>query len=213
MRGAGTIRDLDVAAVIDRSRSLNEGAILAPSFTGGYGECGFVDPDKRVADFTDEKWEDLWSRPATKVERDEGGITTYEGVAVRIRRTWLGERTPKQKSIVEFLERAVTPQPCPECEGTGLNEGARSARSRWKTVHRSSALQDAAAAALASWVELVAARLVELGVDPATADEVAAVTIAVIEGAELAWDATITVDVTDRTLVLYRCTQMILYPR
>ncbi len=139
--GRGTIRDLDVDAVIDRSRSLNEGAILAPLFTGGYGESGFVDPDKRVADFTDEEWEDLWSRPATKLERDDGGNTTYEGVAVRIRRTWLGERKPKQKSIVEFLERAVTPQPCPECEGTGLNEGARSSRIDEVNIAEASAMQ------------------------------------------------------------------------
>lgn len=140
--GRGHVRDLDVDQVVDRSLSLQDGAILAPMFnSGGYAESGYFDPAKKVADYTDQEWEDLWSRPATKLERQDGPNTTYEGLSVRIHRVWLGERTPRQQSIVAFLEQAVTPQPCPECAGTRLNEGARSSTIKGINIAAASAMQ------------------------------------------------------------------------
>ena len=140
--GRGQIRDLDPDQVVDRSKSLDEGAVLAPLWNAGdAGELGLVDPGKKVADYTDQEWDDLWSRPATKLKRADGSGTTYEGLSVRINRTWLGERTPKQKDIVAFLERAVTDQPCPDCNGTRLSEAARSVQVHGRGIADCSAMQ------------------------------------------------------------------------
>ncbi len=140
--GRGEIRDLDPDEVVDKSLSLDEGAVLAPMWNAGdAGELGLVDPTKKVADYTPQEWDDLWSKPATKLEREDGSGTTYEGLSVRIHRVWLGERTPKQKNIVAFLERAVTDQPCPDCDGTRLSEAARSVRLHGLGIADCSALQ------------------------------------------------------------------------
>ncbi len=140
--GRGEVKDLVVDEVVDASKSLDEGAILAPNFYGwGYAESGYFDPDKKVADYTDQEWDDLWSREATKLEREDGPNMTYEGLSVRITRVWLGERTPKQKNIVAFLERAVAYQPCPACDGTGLADGARSSRIGGRNIAEVGAMQ------------------------------------------------------------------------
>ena len=49
--GRGTVTDIDLSQLFDDAKSLSEGAITAPGFTGGgwnsrlYIESGFVDPD------------------------------------------------------------------------------------------------------------------------------------------------------------------------
>ena len=145
--GVGAIRDLDVDVVVDRSKSLNETPILAPIFRLDYweplAEAGLVDPDKPLAEYSDQEWEEFWNRPADeRLPGPKGGKKkTFEGLAVMIRRVWLGERQPKQKKIVEFLERAVSNQPCPECTGTRLAEATRSVRLNELGIAECSALQ------------------------------------------------------------------------
>ena len=52
--GRGAVSDLDLTQLLDESRSLAEGAITVPGYTGGgwntrlYRESGFFDPDKPV---------------------------------------------------------------------------------------------------------------------------------------------------------------------
>lgn len=70
-------------------------------------------------------------------------------------------------------------------EASEWRDGCPVATVALETVHRSKVLQTAADEALGSWVELVASRLAELGIEQRTADEIAAVVIAVLEGAEL----------------------------
>ncbi len=70
-------------------------------------------------------------------------------------------------------------------EASGWRDGCPVATVALETVHRSEVLQDASNEALGSWVDLVSGRLVELGVDEATAAEVGSVVIAVLEGAEM----------------------------
>lgn len=127
--GVGEIRDLDIDVVVDRSKTLNESPILAPIFNLDYwqplADAGNVDPDKKLADFTDQEWDDFWNHSKNKRLSNK---KTHEGLGVMIRRVWMGERQPKQKAIVEFLDRAINNQPCPDCGGTRLAEAARSVR-------------------------------------------------------------------------------------
>src|SRR5213083_3632977 len=52
--GRGSVTDLDLSQLYDDSKSLNEGAITVPGYTGGgwnsrlYTESGFYDPDKPI---------------------------------------------------------------------------------------------------------------------------------------------------------------------
>ncbi len=70
-------------------------------------------------------------------------------------------------------------------EATRWRLGCPVATVALESVNRSVPLRDAAASALQSWVDLVAARLVELGLDATSAAEIACLAISVLELAEL----------------------------
>jgi excinuclease UvrABC ATPase subunit len=63
--GMGSVTDFDLAALYDDSKSLNEGALTIPGYSvdGWYGRifsgCGFFDPDKPIAKFTEAELRDL----------------------------------------------------------------------------------------------------------------------------------------------------------
>jgi excinuclease UvrABC ATPase subunit len=56
--GMGSVNDVDLAALYDGSKSLNEGALTIPGYSmdGWYGRilrgCGYFDPDKPIKKFT-----------------------------------------------------------------------------------------------------------------------------------------------------------------
>jgi excinuclease UvrABC ATPase subunit len=132
--GRGTISDIDLTQLFDASKSLKEGAITAPGYTGGgwnsrlYVESGFYDPDKPVRDFTKRERDDfLYHEP---VRMKIAGINmTYEGLVPRIQKSMLSkDPDAMQPHIRAFVERAVTFSVCPECGGTRLAEPARSSK-------------------------------------------------------------------------------------
>jgi excinuclease UvrABC ATPase subunit len=132
--GRGTISDIDLTQLFDASKSLKEGAITAPGYTGGgwnsrlYIESGFYDPDKPVRDFTKRERDDfLYHEP---VRMKIAGINmTYEGLVPRIQKSMLSkDPDAMQPHIRAFVERAVTFSACPECGGTRLAEPARSSK-------------------------------------------------------------------------------------
>ena len=132
--GMGSVTDIDVTQLYDPEKSLNEGAITVPGYKAGgwsvkfFAESGFLDPDKPIKDYTETELNDFLYREATKV--DVGGANlTYEGLVPRIRNSFLSkDREAMQPHIRDFVDRAVTYIPCPECGGTRLNEAARSSK-------------------------------------------------------------------------------------
>src|SRR5690606_9987303 len=96
LRGLGRVSEIDVEDLIDRSRSLNEGAITVPQFQVGswywqtMAYAGFVDPDTKLADFTPQQWQDFLYRPATKVKPGTTNAT-YEGLVVKVQRIFLSK--------------------------------------------------------------------------------------------------------------------------
>jgi excinuclease ABC A subunit len=153
--GRGTVSDLDLAQLYDASRSLSEGAITVPGYTGGgwnsrlYTESGFYDPDKPIARFTTKELHDFLHREPTRM-KIAGINMTYEGLIPRIRKSMLSKDTDAlQPHIRAFVERAVTFTTCPECDGTRLSEGARSSRIGEVSIADACAMQ---ISDLAAWV-------------------------------------------------------------
>jgi excinuclease UvrABC ATPase subunit len=145
--GLGKVSDVDIDGLVDRDRSLNEGAITVPNFTVGswywksMAESGFYDPDKKLRDFTEQEWEDFLHRPATKVRMAEMN-TTYEGLVVKVRRLLLSkDRESMQKHLRAFVDRAVTFAVCGECGGARLNQAALSAKIAGRNIAECSAMQ------------------------------------------------------------------------
>ena len=132
--GMGRVSDFDLTALYDDSKSLSDGALTVPGFTmdGWYGRIfagsGFFDMNKPIAQFSKRELHDLLYREPTKI-KVEGINLTYEGIISRIQKSMLSkDPEAMQPHIRAFVERAVTFQRCPECDGTRLAEGARASR-------------------------------------------------------------------------------------
>ncbi|WP_026411982.1 ATP-binding cassette domain-containing protein [Actinomadura oligospora] len=145
--GLGKVSDIDVDQLVDRDRSLNEGAITVPNFAvdswywKNFAESGFVDPDVKLRDYTAQQWDDFLHKPATKIKLN-GMNTNYEGLVVKVRRLFLSkDKEAAQPHIRAFVERAVTFTACQDCGGARLNAAALSSRIGGMNIADCSALQ------------------------------------------------------------------------
>ncbi len=153
--GRGAVTDIDLTQLFDDSKSLNEGAITAPGYTGGgwnsrlYGESGFFDPDKPIRDFTETERHDFLYREPVRM-KIAGINMTYEGLVPRIQGSMLSkDKEGMQPHIRAFVDRAVTFTACPECGGTRLSGAARSSRIKGISIADACAMQ---ISDLAEWV-------------------------------------------------------------
>jgi excinuclease UvrABC ATPase subunit len=153
--GMGRVNDIDLAALYDDSRSLNEGALTIPGYSmdGWYGRiyrgCGYFDPDKPIRQFTRKELHDLLYRESTKI-KVEGINLTYLGLIPQIQKSYLSRDVDAlQPHIRAFVERAVTFTACPECDGTRLSKEARSSKINGKNIADVCSMQ---ISDLAGWV-------------------------------------------------------------
>lgn len=130
--GLGRVNDIDLTQILDDSRSLLEGAITVPGYTADgwmvkiFAASGFVPGDVPIRDLTDEQRRDFLYKEPTKVKVDSMNMT-YEGLVPRIQKSILSkDRESMQPHIRAFVDRAVTFQRCPDCDGTRLAAPARS---------------------------------------------------------------------------------------
>jgi excinuclease UvrABC ATPase subunit len=145
--GVGTVSDIDLTELFDDSKSLREGAITVPGYTGGgwnsrlYAESGFVDPDKPIGRYTKKELNDFLHHEPVRM-KIAGINMTYEGLIPRIQRSMLSkDKEAMQPHIRAFVERAVTFTVCPDCGGTRLNEGARSSKIKGINIAQACAMQ------------------------------------------------------------------------
>ncbi len=145
--GLGRVSSVNVDELLDRDKSLNEGAITFPGFGVGtwyhriFAESGFFDPDKPLRDFTDAELERLLHGPEAKVKLESINLT-YEGLVDRIRRQFLVKDVDSlQPGVRAAVERIATFTACPACEGTRLNATARSSLIAGKNIAECSAMQ------------------------------------------------------------------------
>jgi excinuclease UvrABC ATPase subunit len=134
----GTGRKVGIATddFLDLDKSLNEGAINVPFWsgweTGAYAASGFFDNDKKLRNFTVEEMDLLLRGKDRKYRLAVGDKTmnaTYLGVVEKIEQYYvrrdiktLSERT--QKAVEPYLR----PRTCPLCRGARLSQAALSSR-------------------------------------------------------------------------------------
>ncbi len=153
--GRGSVNDIDLSALYDDSKSLNEGALTIPGYSmdGWFGRifsgCGFFDPFKPIRRFTKKELHDLLHKEPTKIKVD-GINLTYEGLIPKIQKSMLSKDVDSlQPHVRAFVERAVTFTSCPECGGTRLSEAARSSKIKGTSIADACAMQ---ISDLAAWV-------------------------------------------------------------
>ncbi|NJP91636.1 excinuclease ABC subunit UvrA [Nonomuraea sp. FMUSA5-5] len=137
--GLGRAVRLDIDALIDDERSLDDGAIRFPLFGVGtwqwqiYARSGTFDPAKPVRDYTPAERDLLLhgSGFTVDVHGKNGTLNKvdYEGVADRFTRLYLRRDT---STLSERTRRAVagliTEGLCPQCHGARLNQAALATR-------------------------------------------------------------------------------------
>ena len=153
--GLGRVSDIDLAQLYDASKSLAEGAITIPGYKAGgwtvryYTESGFLDPDKPIEKYTKKELEDFLHKEPTKV-KIAGTNITYEGLIPRVQKSFFSkDRESLQPHIRDFVDRAATFIPCPDCGGTRLSEAARSSKIAGVNIADACAMQ---VSDLAKWV-------------------------------------------------------------
>ena len=153
--GRGTVTDIDLSELYDDGKSLSEGAITVPGYTGGgwnsrlYTESGFYDPDKPIRKFTKKELHDFLRHEPVRM-KIAGINMTYEGLIPRIQKSMLSkDPDAMQPHVRAFVDRAVTFTTCPECDGTRLSEAARSSKIKGISIADACAMQ---ISDLAGWV-------------------------------------------------------------
>ena len=132
--GRGAVSDIDLAQIVDETKSLDEGAIMVPGYTAdgwmvkGFSQSGFYPGDKPISQFTEKQRHLFLYGEVTKV-KISGINMTYEGLIPKITKSMLSKDLDAlQPHVRAFVERVATFAVCPECDGTRLTEGARSSK-------------------------------------------------------------------------------------
>ena len=114
-----------------------------------FTESGFVDGDKPIREFSEAMLQDFLYKEPTKVKIGNMNLT-YVGLVPGIQKSMLSkDKEAMQPHIRAFVDRAVTFQPCPECDGTRLSEAARSSKINGINIADACAMQ---ISDLADWV-------------------------------------------------------------
>ncbi|MBT1611135.1 ATP-binding cassette domain-containing protein [Curtobacterium poinsettiae] len=145
--GRGLVNDIDLTQLFDETKSLGDGALTIPGYgTDGWNvrlhaESGYFDRDTPIRDFTEQERQDFLYREPTK-QKIAGINMTYEGLVHRVRRSFLQkDREAMQPHIRAFVDRAVTFTTCPACDGTRLNDTARSSKVAGRSIADVCAMQ------------------------------------------------------------------------
>ncbi|HST96087.1 MAG TPA: excinuclease ABC subunit UvrA, partial [Geodermatophilus sp.] len=144
--GMGSVSDFDLTALYDESKSLNEGGLMVPGYSmeGWYGRLfqGIgLDLDKPIGKYTRKEMDDLLYKEPTKI-KVEGVNLTYEGVIPKVQKSMLSKDVDAlQPHVRRFVERVITFQTCPECDGTRLTPEARSSKIGGKNIADLCAMQ------------------------------------------------------------------------
>lgn len=130
--GLGRKLDVDLEKFLDKSKSLNEGAILFPEYalkSWGHSillNTGLFDPDKPISKYNEKEMDDLLYSKPIKVKTNIGAKDfnmTYEGIVNRFIAKYIKRDV---KTMSERTQKAVEPYmtmgACNECKGARLNQ-------------------------------------------------------------------------------------------
>ncbi|GHH56330.1 ATP-binding cassette domain-containing protein [Lentzea cavernae] len=145
--GLGKVTTIDVDAIVDRTKSLNDGAIDAPNYAVGswywqvLANCGLYPADQPISTFTEQQLHDFLYKPTTKLTIGGSNIT-YDGLIAKLQRTVLSkDRESMQPHIRAFVDKAVTFATCQDCRGARINQAALNSRIRGANIADCCAMQ------------------------------------------------------------------------
>jgi excinuclease UvrABC ATPase subunit len=98
--GLGRKLTIDMDQILDKNKSLNEGAILLSGFDVGswpwkiFAGSGFFDNDKKISDYAKDELDKFLQGSPEKIKIDEFGTMniTYEGLIIKFKKTQIGTK-------------------------------------------------------------------------------------------------------------------------
>ena len=148
--GLGTVKSIQIDRLLDREKSLNEGAILFPTFRPGevrwkrYVATGLFDNDKKLKDYTEDEWDTLLYKTGFKPPNPTAEwppTSKYEGLIPRIERTFLAKDSRDAKLYKSVIDHVVAEGVCPSCKGARLNQQVLRCTVNGKTIAECTAMQ------------------------------------------------------------------------
>jgi excinuclease UvrABC ATPase subunit len=131
-KGVGYKVEIDWDKMLDTSKSLNEGAILFPTFAVGswywknYVYSGMLPNDKKLQDYTKEEWDTFLygsARFETTLDNNVPINVNFEGLANRFNRMYIQKDSSEMADRTkDSVERFLKMGPCTVCHGARLSE-------------------------------------------------------------------------------------------
>lgn len=158
--GIGQVAAMDMDAVVDESKSLNQGALLPKDFAVDtwwweiFKNSGLFDMDKPISKYTEEERQNLFHlNDGRKIKVGKIGLT-YEGVVSKLK-SGLGSKDPEslQPHVRLEYERIFTRKTCPACHGARLNQQALGSKVEGHNIAELSAMQVSDLATLVRKIE------------------------------------------------------------
>ena len=159
--GIGRVSAMDMAAVVDESKSLNQGALLCKGYEvdswwgwAPYARSGMFDPDKPIRDYSVEERANLFDLDDGRKIKVNKINLTYQGLVPRLKRS-LGSKDPEtmQPHVRAEYERVFTRKICPACNGTRLKAEVLASRISGRNIAELSSVQVSDLAALVRTIE------------------------------------------------------------
>ncbi|OFZ81400.1 MAG: daunorubicin resistance protein DrrC [Bdellovibrionales bacterium RIFOXYD1_FULL_53_11] len=133
--GIGTSMDVDVERLIDRDKSIKDGAIRHPDYRVDgwnwreYLGIGLFDVEKKIRDFTKDELDRFLHADGIPVQKKHGGgvyTKNYEGIVKKLKRLYLINNPEdlceaRKNAYNEYFVTSI----CKDCNGTRLNSAAR----------------------------------------------------------------------------------------
>ncbi len=158
--GVGQAAAMNMAAVVDESKSLNQGALIARGFEvdgwwwAVYARSGMFDLDKPIRKYTAAERANLFDLDdGRKIKVDKINLT-YLGVVPKLKQS-LGGKDPEglQPHIRAEYDRIYTRKICPTCKGARLKAEALASKISGKNIAELSAMQVSDLARLVRGIE------------------------------------------------------------
>ncbi|MBF7691848.1 ATP-binding cassette domain-containing protein [Acinetobacter pollinis] len=129
--GTGLENTLDIYKILDQEKSLNEHAILFPTYQPQawrwqrYAYSGYFDLNKKLKDYTKNEWDLLLYAPQHKPKnptKDWKKTALYEGLVTRFERNFMRGQAQEKNRYKARLDKIIDTKTCSLCHGQKLKQ-------------------------------------------------------------------------------------------
>ncbi|MCF9045263.1 ATP-binding cassette domain-containing protein [Acinetobacter nectaris] len=147
--GTGFENTLDIYKILDQEKSLNENAILFPTYQPEawrwqrYAHSGYFDLNQKLKDYTQEEWDLLLYAPQHKPKhptKEWKKTALYEGLVTRFERNFMKGQAQEKNRYKARLDKIIETKVCSLCHGQRIKLHSLECKINHKNIAECSAL-------------------------------------------------------------------------